>query len=289
MPGGLVLRRRARLRDGQAARRRRPATAAGRAARLRLLRRPDRRTSRGCGTGSSTTSPGWRARARARVRAALKTRERAARADVGLTLLAPRRRTGSHRGRDHRQLRDLPGLLPCRCRRIARPRPTAGRSRCAASPRTGHGGERWQRMCTGPVPVRGVPGDHYTLFRRARPGRVVAAIEAETLRRPEETPSWTSDSPTISSGSGRTCGKMLRPASPRRAGGGHRRGRADRTPRPLYRLLGELGLLAVHWPAEFGGAGRPPPMPPSSPRNWYAAGCPTPCTSTPSRSSASSC
>lgn len=27
--------------------------------------------------------------------------------------------------------------------------------------------------------------------------------------------------------------------------------------RPLYRLLGELGLLAVHWPAEFGGAGRP--------------------------------
>lgn len=28
--------------------------------------------------------------------------------------------------------------------------------------------------------------------------------------------------------------------------------------RPLYRLLGELGLLAVHWPVEFGGAGRPP-------------------------------
>jgi alkylation response protein AidB-like acyl-CoA dehydrogenase len=27
--------------------------------------------------------------------------------------------------------------------------------------------------------------------------------------------------------------------------------------RPLYRLLGELGLLAVHWPAEFGGADRP--------------------------------
>ena len=27
--------------------------------------------------------------------------------------------------------------------------------------------------------------------------------------------------------------------------------------RPLYRLLGGLGLLAVHWPAEFGGAGRP--------------------------------
>lgn len=27
--------------------------------------------------------------------------------------------------------------------------------------------------------------------------------------------------------------------------------------RPLYRLLGELGLLAVHWPVEFGGAGRP--------------------------------
>lgn len=27
--------------------------------------------------------------------------------------------------------------------------------------------------------------------------------------------------------------------------------------RPLYRLLGELGLLAVHWPAEYGGAGRP--------------------------------
>ncbi|MGH3769385.1 MAG: acyl-CoA dehydrogenase family protein [Actinomycetes bacterium] len=27
--------------------------------------------------------------------------------------------------------------------------------------------------------------------------------------------------------------------------------------RPLYRLLGELGLLAVHWPAEFGGTGRP--------------------------------
>ena len=27
--------------------------------------------------------------------------------------------------------------------------------------------------------------------------------------------------------------------------------------RPLYRLLGELGLLAVHWPAEFGGEGRP--------------------------------
>ncbi len=26
--------------------------------------------------------------------------------------------------------------------------------------------------------------------------------------------------------------------------------------RPLYRLLGGLGLLAVHWPAEFGGAGR---------------------------------
>ncbi|MEV6195894.1 acyl-CoA dehydrogenase family protein [Streptomyces sp. NPDC051920] len=28
--------------------------------------------------------------------------------------------------------------------------------------------------------------------------------------------------------------------------------------RPLYRLLGELGLLAVHWPAAFGGEGRPP-------------------------------
>lgn len=27
--------------------------------------------------------------------------------------------------------------------------------------------------------------------------------------------------------------------------------------RPLYRLLGKLGLLAVHWPAEFGGEGRP--------------------------------
>ncbi|MER5766360.1 acyl-CoA dehydrogenase family protein [Streptomyces sp. NPDC001985] len=27
--------------------------------------------------------------------------------------------------------------------------------------------------------------------------------------------------------------------------------------RPLYRLLGGLGLLAVHWPPEFGGAGRP--------------------------------
>lgn len=26
--------------------------------------------------------------------------------------------------------------------------------------------------------------------------------------------------------------------------------------RPLYRLLGELGLLAVHWPVEYGGAGR---------------------------------
>ncbi|MEU4166588.1 acyl-CoA dehydrogenase family protein [Streptomyces sp. NPDC026665] len=28
--------------------------------------------------------------------------------------------------------------------------------------------------------------------------------------------------------------------------------------RPLYRLLGELGLLAVHWPVAFGGEGRPP-------------------------------
>ncbi|WBB77719.1 acyl-CoA dehydrogenase family protein [Micromonospora sp. WMMD882] len=27
--------------------------------------------------------------------------------------------------------------------------------------------------------------------------------------------------------------------------------------RPLYRLLGERGLLAVHWPVEFGGQGRP--------------------------------
>lgn len=27
--------------------------------------------------------------------------------------------------------------------------------------------------------------------------------------------------------------------------------------RPLYRLLGKLGLLAVHWPVEFGGEGRP--------------------------------
>jgi alkylation response protein AidB-like acyl-CoA dehydrogenase len=27
---------------------------------------------------------------------------------------------------------------------------------------------------------------------------------------------------------------------------------------PLYRVLGELGLLAVHWPAEYGGAGRTP-------------------------------
>ncbi|MET7680666.1 acyl-CoA dehydrogenase family protein [Streptomyces sp. NPDC005423] len=27
--------------------------------------------------------------------------------------------------------------------------------------------------------------------------------------------------------------------------------------RPLYRLLGEVGLLAVHWPVEFGGEGRP--------------------------------
>ncbi|MCP3755553.1 acyl-CoA dehydrogenase family protein [Streptomyces sp. TBY4] len=26
--------------------------------------------------------------------------------------------------------------------------------------------------------------------------------------------------------------------------------------RPLYRLLGELGLLAVHWPVEYGGRGR---------------------------------
>ncbi|MFD5325779.1 acyl-CoA dehydrogenase family protein [Streptomyces sp. NPDC127092] len=40
---------------------------------------------------------------------------------------------------------------------------------------------------------------------------------------------------------------------------------ADATPadgvepdqRPLYRLLGKLGLLAVHWPAEYGGSGRP--------------------------------
>ncbi|QGV77874.1 acyl-CoA dehydrogenase family protein [Streptomyces ficellus] len=40
---------------------------------------------------------------------------------------------------------------------------------------------------------------------------------------------------------------------------------ADATPadgvepdmRTLYRLLGKLGLLAVHWPAEFGGADRP--------------------------------
>ncbi|GAA0499166.1 acyl-CoA dehydrogenase family protein [Streptomyces olivaceiscleroticus] len=28
--------------------------------------------------------------------------------------------------------------------------------------------------------------------------------------------------------------------------------------RPLYRLLGKLGLLAVHWPVEYGGEGRPP-------------------------------
>ncbi|MEU8080267.1 acyl-CoA dehydrogenase family protein [Catellatospora citrea] len=27
--------------------------------------------------------------------------------------------------------------------------------------------------------------------------------------------------------------------------------------RPLYRLLGELGLLAVHWPVEYGGQARP--------------------------------
>ncbi|MFD4553507.1 acyl-CoA dehydrogenase family protein [Streptomyces sp. NPDC058469] len=27
--------------------------------------------------------------------------------------------------------------------------------------------------------------------------------------------------------------------------------------RPLYRLLGKLGLLAVHWPVKFGGEGRP--------------------------------
>lgn len=27
--------------------------------------------------------------------------------------------------------------------------------------------------------------------------------------------------------------------------------------RPLYRLLGQLELLAVHWPVEYGGAGRP--------------------------------
>lgn len=27
--------------------------------------------------------------------------------------------------------------------------------------------------------------------------------------------------------------------------------------RPLYRLLGKLDLLAVHWPAEYGGGGRP--------------------------------
>lgn len=31
----------------------------------------------------------------------------------------------------------------------------------------------------------------------------------------------------------------------------------ERDARPLYRLLGELGLLAVHWPVEFGGEGRP--------------------------------
>lgn len=27
--------------------------------------------------------------------------------------------------------------------------------------------------------------------------------------------------------------------------------------RPLYRLIGKLGLLAVHWPVEYGGEGRP--------------------------------
>jgi alkylation response protein AidB-like acyl-CoA dehydrogenase len=31
---------------------------------------------------------------------------------------------------------------------------------------------------------------------------------------------------------------------------------AEPDARPLYRLLGELGLLAVHWPVEFGGQGR---------------------------------
>ncbi|MFG1914994.1 acyl-CoA dehydrogenase family protein [Micromonospora sp. NPDC048898] len=32
---------------------------------------------------------------------------------------------------------------------------------------------------------------------------------------------------------------------------------AEPDARPLYRLLGERGLLAVHWPAEYGGGGRP--------------------------------
>jgi alkylation response protein AidB-like acyl-CoA dehydrogenase len=32
---------------------------------------------------------------------------------------------------------------------------------------------------------------------------------------------------------------------------------AEPDARPLYRLLGELGLLAVHWPVEFGGTCRP--------------------------------
>ncbi|MGW1293071.1 acyl-CoA dehydrogenase family protein [Streptomyces sp. NPDC002533] len=31
---------------------------------------------------------------------------------------------------------------------------------------------------------------------------------------------------------------------------------AEPDARPLYRLLGELGLLAVHWPVEYGGQGR---------------------------------
>ncbi|GAB1823635.1 acyl-CoA dehydrogenase family protein [Herbidospora sp. RD11066] len=34
-------------------------------------------------------------------------------------------------------------------------------------------------------------------------------------------------------------------------------GGVEKDQRPLYRLLGDLGLLAVHWPVEFGGAGRP--------------------------------
>ncbi|MFY1636539.1 acyl-CoA dehydrogenase family protein [Solwaraspora sp. WMMB335] len=34
-------------------------------------------------------------------------------------------------------------------------------------------------------------------------------------------------------------------------------GGVEHDQRPLYRLLGELGLLAVHWPIAYGGEGRP--------------------------------